>query len=579
MRSRSWHATPLARGLVVLGAAFICSPAAMAASRLRCPDLALVYEHGGPHVPTNQMVDRLRTLVAASGWTKQEEAACYKELADDYRDGGSYRAETLYREAVALLPTNPWILEAIARYYRTYRGSKGLFAESEEYYVRAERAIEVALEDDRDQEGPSSYELRKLREAIIRGRIELNKQEGLGVFIPKEPEQKLGIYLGSEVDYARIPVPQKYLATDARRILDDREDFDTRSLMRRPARFEHRERLRIRYGSLPYLDVGWHYADVTDALAGDWPPDSMSDLDFREFALGAEDVMGVAPYGDVLWRLEYYRVRVAEKDYPGEEIEENDRVEKADRLIATTTFTRSFGRIKADLELFGSYAWVDRWWMSLPGNDIDDDEEHAVGASLRVLHFPDLATTERWLIDPRAQEFRLGFVRETQHFKVEEDEDKDGIMDKGMDKENVADTFYAGLQLTELIPRTDVLFLLNWFELDVPEEPSADSGNVELNLIITHRIIDWVNDLRLGQAEQLAGLARWTASLRLFDEQSTHALDDFENWGGTIASSVELFSGPLNRSTVILEAGYEVRDYYRLNDVQHLFHVALKIGF
>jgi hypothetical protein len=509
-------------------------------------------------------------------------------LADRCRDAGSYRAEEYYRHAVEIAPDNPWALEALARYFRVYRGSRGLFATSEWYYLLAEAAVERLLAQARLEHEAPPRELLDIREQIIRGRIELNKPEGLGLLIPRDPGEKLGVYLATQFDYGRDSVPHKYLATDALKTFNrikmwgySDTSFDPKGLLRTPERFGLRTRLRLRYGTLPYLDIGWLHAHVTDALAEIVPPDDetgpsydMWDLTYRDFQFAIEDVIGLAPAGDVLWRLEYHRVRVKEDNYSGEGEEGDifDRIETADRLVAMTTLTRGFGRIKANLELLGSHAWVDRWWGA-------KDTEYTVGAGLWVLRFPDLATTERWPIDPRAQEYRIGVVRETQYFNGADDHDGDGVLRE----KNVSTTVYAALKLTELVPRTDVQLFLNWFELDTLGRPwdgvREQGGNVEINLIVTHRIIDWVNDLRVRQVDKLAGLALWTASLRLFDEESTHALDDFENWGGALASSVEFFSGPANRSTAILEASYELRNYHRLDDVQHLFRVGVRFGF
>ena len=73
------------------------------------------------------------------------------------------------------------MLEAIARYYRIFRGSRGLFAESEMYYLRAESSVTDALRKARAEGSASTRWLEELRETIVRGRIELNKREGLGL--------------------------------------------------------------------------------------------------------------------------------------------------------------------------------------------------------------------------------------------------------------------------------------------------------------------------------------------------------------------------------------------------------------
>jgi hypothetical protein len=567
MRIRCSRLAVSGLGLAFLGAAFICPPPAAAAARLHCPDLALFYKYGGPHVPTGQMMAGLRGLANAqtSTWSNEEKSACYKELADDYRDSGSYRAEPLYLRAVELSPAHPRVHEALARYYRTFRGYKSLFAESEEAYLEAEQAIEDALELLPSQGASDRRELLELREAIIRGRIELNKREGLGLLIPREPGQKLGAYLSSQLDVGRNSVLYKYLATDARKLLNGTPpNTDIDQLLRTPRYIDTSHRLRVRHGSLPYLDVRWHFVDVTDAIvdtgaAIEWRVFPESDLEIQELEFAVEDTAGILPVGDILWRIDYRRVTATEEDKDDE---------KADRVTAATTLTRSFGRIKADLELLGSYSWVDRSWGT-------EDEENMVAAGLRVLRFPDLATTERWTVDPRAQEFRLGFVRQSQDYDDAGDQDEDGVLDERV----VYNTVYGGIKLAELLPRTDVELLANWFETDTRGRPGEDNGSVELNLILTHRILDWVNRIQIGQVDKPVGLAQWAASLRYFEEISTHALDDFENRGGVLSSWLELYSGPLNRSTVILEASYGVRHYHRLDEVQHLFNVGFRLGF
>ncbi len=555
--------------LSVLTLGCICSFEARAAGRLYCPDLALVSEAGGPQVSGHEVMPRLRALMEAdaAAWSQVEKASCYKELADDYRDSGSYRAELLYLRAVELGPEHPRLLEAIARYYRTFRGSKGLFAESERYYLRAEDAIQAelgALETAEHREVERlgwECELRRLREEIIRGRVELNRGEGVRLQIPKKARQQWGVYFGSQVDVRRIAVLHKYLAGDARKAINRSglPDANIQDLLRRPKRVGLHGRLRLRYGSLPYLDIGWHRVDVADAIADYTSTGVHTGLKTHELEFAVEDTVGLAPAADALWRLEYRRVTAKEE---GKAV-----AETADRLNAATTVTRSFGRVKADIEFAGSYAWVERRWGS-------HDSEHMLVAGLRAMHFPRLATTERWTVDPRAQEFKLGYVRERQNYHDSDDADTDGILHE----EVVSDTIYAGLKLSELLPRTDVAFLANWFETETTGDPGEDNGSVEFNLIFTYRILDWVNDLRIGHASRPVGLAQWAVHLRPFEEVSTHALRAFESRGAVLSSSLELFSGPANRSTAILEASYEVRDYHRLDDVQHLLNVALRLG-
>jgi hypothetical protein len=508
-------------------------------------------------------------LSRAGEWGHNEIAACYKELADEYRDRGSYRAEKLYLRALELSRQSlghPQILEAIARYYRTFRGSKGLFAESEGYYLRAEAAVEEAIAAaSAGGATPPSY-LARLREQIIRGRIELNKREGLGVLIPSQPNQRFGVYLGSQVEYGELPVRHNDLVAEHRFLRDKYVLFQPREILRETSGLGQYYRLRIRTGRYPYLDLGWRDVDRRNAVAHDWIPGKFKDFALDELEVALEDTFGMAPVADVLWRLEYRR---GESD-----LEEWWEDEDFYRLTGLATLTRNFGRLQASLDLLGSYAAIDPVVRSA-----DDDWTGA--ASLRILHFPDYATTERRAIDPRGYEYVLGFVQHRREW----------VGDCGRVNQR-EDTVFGGVKLTEVVAGTDVQFLSNFFrnrakghtcpnawepvkEVDVDTKDS----DLELNLILTHRILDFVNDMNFRQADRPIGIAQWALNVRLFEDISTRGFDDFESRGAVLSSFVELFSEPANRSSVIFEVAYEIRRYYHLDDTQHMFRTSFRLGF
>jgi hypothetical protein len=498
---------------------------ASAAPVLDCPD-ATVLRNAESHGPP--------PFTTPPDWSNETIAVCYAALAEEVREIDTYRAETLFVQAVELAPQNPTVLGAIANFYRIFRGSRGLFAESEGYYLRARSAIEDSLGEARTSDPTSVERLEELRETIIRSRIELNKREGLGLVIPSEPGDALGIYLGTGIEYGQVPVAHNDLATWARGLLNKFPNFDTRSMLREPDRFHQRYRLRVRYGWLPYVDLAWSDLDQSDAIPSDDLPVEFSDFAMNDWEFALEDSVGLAPVGDLFWRLEYRRSKAKSEGSPSDTI---------NRGTVSTTLTRSFGRVKADLDLLGSFATVD-----LPSGQKDRDRIYA--ATLRLLHFPELETMERRVIDPRGYEYLLGAV----------------------------DTFFGGVKLAEVVPRTDLQILTNYFRNNIKGESGKDSSDVEINLIVSHRIIDLVNDMDFRQADRPVGLAQWLVSLRLFEDISTGSLDDFESRGAVVSSSVELFS-PLNRSTAILEPIYEVRHYHHLNRVQHMFRLVFRLGF
>jgi hypothetical protein len=547
---------------LILTAVVVYSSPVAAASLLHCPDLALFLEHGGPDVPENELMKRLRKVenTAAVGWSYAEKSSCYKRLADIFRENGSFQAEPLYIRAVELSQEHPERLqakelqarmfEALGRYYRTYRGSEGLFAESEDYYLRAEGAISDAIEVASAGGKTPGPALLRLREEILRGVIALHVREGLGLVIPSRPEERFGIYYGNQIDYGNFPASQNDLVSELRRTLDNVGVFRPRAILRKPNGLNQHHHVRIRFGEYPYVDFGWHDIDRDDAIANDRLPGEFKDFDLDEFEVAVEDTFGMAPVADVLWRFEYRRGD-SHVEGPGGD-------EDFDRFTGLTTLTRSFGRLKANLDLVGSYASVD------PENGAAQDD-WIVAAGLRLLHFPDLATTERRIIDTRGYEYVLGFVQHGHEYG-------DGV-------KLFQETFYGGIKLAEILRRTDVTFLSNFFRHTVDGKSNLDSSDLELNLILTHRILDFVNNMEFRQAERPIGIAQWGAGIRLFEDISTQGPDDYESRGAVFNTFVEFFSGPANRSSAILELVYELRDYHEVGEVQHLFRLGFRLGF
>jgi len=476
--------------------------------------------------------------------SREDRVACLKWLADLHRDLGSYHAEELYTRAIAMAPENPELLEAAARYYRNHRGAKGLFAEAERYYLRAEAALEPAL----SAAEPSPW-LLELRERIVRGRIELNKREGLGLALPGRPGRSFGVYLGQSFDDGAFGVAHNDLATPAQTLLNLDPNFDLRAMLREEDVVRRRTRLRFRSGSRPYWDVAWSSLEATEVIASQTVPVEFADLEVEEAELAVEDTMNLAPAVDFLWRAE---LRHGDFDVEG------PARESFDRLTASTIFTRAFGRVKADLELLGSFSTIDL----RPG---DTDHDRLAAANLRFLHFRSPKSAERRLIDPRGYEYVAGYVTRNRQF--------------GEDVELVQETFFVGVKLAEIATRTDLQILSNFFRNTVRGRAHEDSSNFELNVILVYRLLDLVNNMKIKQANRSLGLAQWSITARLFLDETPDPLNEFESRGIVLGSFVEIFSGPAHRSTVILEGAYEIRDYPRLDERQMLARFGLRLGF
>jgi len=107
-----------------------------------CPPLVAELERAAAcRGEARRVVLRQAEALIDLSWPADLAACCYKRLADLAVDIGDYDAERLYLRAAELNPDDAAIIEAVARYYRIYRGARGLFAESEAFYLKAERAL------------------------------------------------------------------------------------------------------------------------------------------------------------------------------------------------------------------------------------------------------------------------------------------------------------------------------------------------------------------------------------------------------------------------------------------------------
>jgi hypothetical protein len=505
-------------------------------------------------------------------------ASCYRLIARNAAEDGDYDAERLYLRSAELAPNDPDILEAVGRYYRVYRGAHGLFADSEAYYVRAEQAAlarDSLLATRRADGGGPDVGL----DSIRRGRVDLVRDEGVGVRVPRQPGDRLGVYVSSLVDYGRFALPQSELVristsppspppptlaagmppppmmptadanTAARAAVDNRRRLDLI------------ERLRVRYGKLPYLDVTWTRGDASavvpimpapsSPLPGMPPPASqglaLDDLTQTNIAVAVEDDAGFAPHGDLLWRVEYLHER--------RKPDQSD-ADKADRIAATATWTRLFGPIKADL-------------AALTGSSFDG--EYVVGGNIRLVHFlaapPDAPLpNSRMSLPPRppSNDYVLGYRREE--------------METPEGDKVTRDTVQLAAHFLDALPaRTDVdvASLLN---LDHPRHMGSDSGSVELRFDLVNRLIDRLLEPDAPRTDRLLATNRASLLLGYLEDLTVQGSDRFESRGLNAGARLELFSVPANYSTVVVELSYQLRDYYHLGEVRHMPWIAVRAG-
>lgn len=479
--------------------------------------------------------------------------------ADLHRDIGSYEAERLYEEAARAAPDDPRVLESAGRYFRLFRGKKGLYEEARHFYARGERRVDEEIAElkanlkdenrsDRQDTLAAIQELEVLREAIRRGEVELQKREGYALWDPFRSDSGFTASYWTSANSGTFPFPHNELATPTLAILKVDPAFDSINMLRDRRVDRQTHRLRFRAGQLPWLDVFWIGIGETDAIASQTSPVTFSNVQVSELGVALEGDANLAPIGDLLWRAQY-----SITDFEVENAADEDIT----RWLGSVVWTRNFGRAKVDLELLGSSATVE------PEMAPTDDEDSLYAGTVRVQYNPQ-ERNYKDRIEPRGYEYAAGVVRHTREF--------------GPSVELFRDVAFASAKIREVLPRTDIEVLPNLFDTRVEGKPDEDSRSLETNVILTHRLIDRVNEVRPHRTDRWLGLAQWSVSARAFDDEALGDLEDFESWGGEVSSFLEIYSGPLSRSTLIFEVAYEYRSYHRLDQEEGYLRFGFSLG-
>ncbi|MBI3783388.1 MAG: hypothetical protein HY270_08295 [Deltaproteobacteria bacterium] len=585
---------PASAALCVLAASVALAQGPQAGGDLgRCTEVATILARDGASSAEARHSLRLeaeRAIPAAHG--DAYVATCYQALARSAAADGDYDAERLYLRSAELAPNDPAVLEAVGRYYRVYRGSHGLFADSERFYVRAEQAA-------RSRSIPTRIGSDIVLDSIRRGRIDLVRDEGLGLLVPKQAGEQLGVYFASAFDYGRFTLPQGELArittqplmtpppapiggpspppaptpdanANARTAIQDRNHLDLL------------ERLRLRFGNLPYLDVTWaHNREQKVAPLMQTPPPTpargmppppppglaLDDSTSSTVAVALEDDAGFAPLGDLLWRVEYTHERRKPDQAASNE---------TDRTTASATWTRNLGRFKTD-------------FSAVAGSSFDG--EYIAGGGLHVVHFldaappleprtPSLGGSWRSQLGannsavngpllsppprPPSNDYVLAYRREELHTP-------DG-------SKVISHVAQLGAHFLDALPaRTDVA-VASLLDVQHPQTGGPDTGNVELRFDLVNRLIDRLLEPDAPRTGGRLATNRAALSLGYLEDLAVRGTDRFESRGLNAGVRLETFSVPLNFSTIVIELSYQLRDYYHIGEVRHVPWLSVRAG-
>ena len=465
-----------------------------------------------------------------------QRGACFKVLADHYLNRRPYLSEALYRMAVEQLPTNIEALVAAGEHFRSYRGDQGLYRDSHAFYRRAL----AHLEDTRASTPYQDY----LAERVRRGRVELNKRDGLLIL---DSPGLIG-HLGASFRGGGRTLGHNDLATPAGTLFGMDSSFSPGQLLRVVEDVEYGGRARLRVGALPLLEFRYAEARREDVRNLEVVPPDFLDTQERAFILALEERRSAGVLGDLRLRAELARVRRAVDASPRE---------KEGRVAGLAVWTRYFGAVKSDLALSAAFARIEL------GGESDLEREYAVRA--QATYFPPNGLALARAIDPRGFEFTAGWAENEREF--------------GPTVRLKRRTIFGGVELRQLTQRNDLGVLVNWFHNDVQGVGGRDAGNLELNFLWRYRVVDWVNRLRPRQADRALGLAQFTFTARYVEDLSLDGVGRFQSRGIVVGGFAELFIPQGLIGTFLPEFAYELRHYHELGRLAHVARAGIRTGF
>ncbi len=534
----------------------------------------------------------LDRAVAASDACPDPDGAIAFYLARRLRDAGDLRAQTYYERAIRLGPDDPEHEIGYGDYLRIYRGpQQPLFPEAEAHYYAAIRKV-AARSDVRHDE---------LLAQIQRRLAALYEQDGVplvswGVVpgLRDQQEDRPLLFFSTQNRYAR--------ALDGFDQVDDVRDLTTeekfaasRERLDRPLRRgEQRDlvhgryqgetfnRLRLRYRALPAIDLFVDDVHADDAQVTNFNDVShFNDVDVHRYGVGLERSFDLHPFLDLGVRAEYeHGAQRGLVEFQPSAKEVFDAV----RLLAKAS--RFWGPDKINLELLYYYADITQ-----RVTEPIDRHLAILAATLRYQQFTP-ATFKR-KFDLRTNELFAGVAHETEQFgdvDVHRNDVFVGAAIRGLGwpkgRQSADGAGHAGPLDVEVQP---TLFSGDQKGLDDHglRVNRLSNSQYRTSVTVLYRVVDNENASTLGNMDGLgpAHLAFLEVVTPFAHDVAIDGPSDFESvrFGANLVAKFIVASSAERSSffgaTTLAEAGYRYQYYYRIGESQHLFNLALKIGF
>lgn len=510
------------------------------------------------------------------------------QLADQLKTAGNVHTAEVYEGAIAAEPDNVEYEIDYADYLRNFRGPlQPLFPEAEEHYYQALRKLQHSSA--RRMQDPA-----RLRARVIRGLTALYERDGLPLlywrmlpwtrrpdedrplaFFSTQNRAERAINDFDQFDEVRDLTTAALFASGNQRLNGPLTDLQLRTLIHRYDQFETFDRLRLRYRSLPSVDVFYDRDHLDDAQNTNYfqPGVSFNNVDITRYGVGIERTVAAYPYGDFSLRTDYnHGERTGLIEFrPHDE-------ERFNAVSAAGVFSRFWGPDKLSLDIRYFFEDIDQHTPNPIARQLE-----IVGTTFRYQQYTQ--TTFERAFNARASEFFTGVALGQELF--------------GDVRQN-RDDFFAGLALRGLswfdvgaqTGRFDFIiqptvYNANRTGRESNGQPAQSLANTQYRTAITllYRLKDYENEVTLDQLPRLgpARLSFLNLVFPLAHDTAVHNLDAYNDFslGAELAAKLigDLSGETFFGATLLATAGYTYERFYNLGKDVQLLRVALQLGF
>jgi len=489
---------------------------------------------------------------------------------------GDRWTESSYKKTIRIDTSEPAYELFYADYLRNFRGAgRPLFAAAERHYFKALKKL-------RQRAGPNSPPWDPITGSRVqRALIALYQEDGITAWSRRSDKETT-----DEIPLAFVASLNRFAQStaDLDRDVDDIRDYtsealfsesrfrknqplsrdELKSLIRTKFPLETLARLRVRYGSMPSIDLFRTYRQApNDAVTNFFVPDIFNGLILNSYGISAEKPFSFGRTFDADIGGTFKETR--QKGL----IEFSPTVSEVIRDYETKVAVSKFvGPDKVILQFNYAYLAIHPELANVPDRNREFTGAALTYQLLRPQGFRSSPYDRHFEI--RGWDFFGGFLLDNEAFNDANAANNVTVIRRD---------YFAGVALKGM-GRFDLTIQPTVFSSSSSNQAPASNSQYRTNATLIYRRIDEDRDRSPGLPETRHPLnvASWQLVMALRQDLAVHNLDAFENYKAGLKSDWKFFTVS-GRTTILASLGYDFQRFYKLNKNENIFNVSLKVGF